>query len=138
MYNKTHVANDILKVARMYNNVLYKKNYFAYGIYSEEEVKQYFGSFEEACRELKIVNPEDPYDLDAVIEDIQVVLQQEKKISPQIYKDYGIYTVNELQRRYGSLDRLILIATGALDRILAKITGVLMTVISIIPSLIFK
>ena len=40
--------------------------------------------------------------------------------------------------RYAMIALLILIATGALDRILSKITGVLMTVISIIPSLIFK
>ena len=39
--------------------------------------------------------------------------------------------------RYAMIALLVLIATGVLDTVLEKITGVLMTVISIIPALIF-
>lgn len=109
---KQRVAADILQIAHRYNNVLYKKNYFKYGAFKKDDVNQHFGSFNKACRALKIVNPEDPYDLTAVLNDIRFVLNDRKEISLKIYREYGIYTIESLQRKYGNFNDLMIMACG--------------------------
>lgn len=109
---KSYVAADLIRVARMYNNILYKKHYYRHGHCKMEDVNKYYTSFENACRILKIINPEDPWDIDAVLEDIRFVLKDQKDINVEIYRNNGIYTINALYRRYGKFNDLIRLAYG--------------------------
>lgn len=109
---KNSVAEDMIRVAHMYNNILYKKNYYRHGYYKMEDVNQHFTSFANACRLLQIVNPEDPWDINAVLEDIRFVIKDQKDISVEIYRNNGIYTVESLYKRYGKFSDLIRLAHG--------------------------
>ena len=107
LQHKQHVATDLLRVANMYNNILYPKNYYRHGNYKENDIQMSFGNFNNACRSLQIVNPYDPYDLAAVLKDIRFVIQDQKQISEEIYREYGLYNVDALIRKYGPFHNLI-------------------------------
>lgn len=109
---KQRIAEDMLKIAHMHNNILYRQTYKKYGIYTEDEINQSFGNYNSACRELKIVNPEDPHDLNAVLNDIRYVFALNKSISKQVYEEYGIYSVPALENQYRSFESLIISAIG--------------------------
>ena len=104
---KQLVAADLLQVAAMYNNILYFENYVKYGNYSRKDIEACFESFSKACRVLKIIDPRDPHDLSAVLNDIRFVRNQQKQISRQIYENFGIYTMPELLKKYGKFESLM-------------------------------
>ena len=110
---KQTIAQDMLNVASRCNNILYKSMYLKHGHYKECDINQHFTSFENACRELNIVCPEDPHDLNAVLDDIRYVLNDQKAISPTIYEENGIYTVESLKNKYGDIEYLITLVTGS-------------------------
>lgn len=113
---KQYVATDLLRIASMYNNILYPKHYYRLGQYKENDIKMSFGSFNSACRSLQIINPYDPYDLSAVLKDILIVEKEQGKIDKETYADYGIYDIKVLSRTYGNFDELIKKAKGKSTR----------------------
>ncbi len=107
---KQQIGIDMLRVAHMYNNILYQKHYRKHGHYLLNDVKTWFGSFNKACRELQIVNPDDPWDLQAVLKDIMYVAATYHDISINTYREFGIYQVDALQKRYGKFGDLVILA----------------------------
>lgn len=105
---KQRIAEDILRVASRYsNNVLYPENYWKFGHFTEKDIKRQFHSLKLAFRELHIVNPYDPYDLDAVLNDMKELLKEHKTLSRTLYEEYGIYDVDTVELTHGLFNDLM-------------------------------
>jgi len=95
------ISTDLLRCAGARNNVLTEAYYKKDGKYSLEEVEQYYGSFSEACTKFHIVNPDNMEDRDMVIANIKSVYEIERKINEDIYRNYGAYDFDAINKRYG-------------------------------------
>ena len=94
------INNDLLRCAHARNNTLTRAWYSKDGEYSLLNVFHYYGTFEEACRQLKIKNPDNINDYEMIVEDIKRVLEEEKKIDADTYKNYGAYDYEAINKKY--------------------------------------
>lgn len=98
---KPCVGNDILKCAHKRNNVLTEDIYRKEGAFSLEDVTKYYGSFDNACTVLQIINPNNIKDYNMVLADIHNVRQFCGKIDADTYKENGAYPYDAVDKRYG-------------------------------------
>jgi hypothetical protein len=98
---KPYIGNDLIVCASRRNNILTAAIYQKEGRYSLEEVEQYYGSFDQACTDLQIINPDNVEDYAMVITDIRNVYDFCRKINAEIYKDNGAYPFDAVDKRYG-------------------------------------
>ena len=95
------VSTDLLRCAATRNNILTEAYYEKDGMYSLDEVRQYYGSFSEACIKFHIINPDNIEDCDMVIANIKSIYETERKMTEEIYRDYGAYDFDAINKRYG-------------------------------------
>ena len=98
---KPCIAGDLIHCARRRNNILTASRYQAEGRYSLEDVTCYYGSFDNACTALQIINPDNIEDYAMVAADIHNVREFCGKIDADTYKDNGAYPFEALDKRYG-------------------------------------
>ena len=98
---KPYIGNDLIVCASRRNNILTAAIYQDEGRYSLEEVEQYYGSFDKACTDLQIINPDNVEDYTMVIEDIHNVYEFCRDINANIYKENGAYPFEAIDERYG-------------------------------------
>ena len=98
---KPYIGNDLIICASRRNNVLTATVYQEEGRYSLEEVEQYYGSFDKACTDLQIINPDNVEDYAMVITDIRNVYEYCREINADIYKENGAYPFEAIDKRYG-------------------------------------
>ena len=96
-----YVSTDLLRCAATRNNILTEAYYEKDGMYSLDEVRQYYGSFSEACIKFHIINPDNIEDCDMVIANIKSIYETERKMTEEIYRDYGAYDFDAINKRYG-------------------------------------
>lgn len=94
------VANDLLTCARRRNNILTEANYAAEGRYTLIDVKNRFGSFAQACTQLKIINPENVEDKAMILQNIKDVFDFTRKIDEVTYREHGAYSYAAIDKRW--------------------------------------
>ncbi len=91
------IGKDILSYAKARNNILTEKTYRENGWYTIEQVNEAYGSFNAACIELNIINPDNIDDYDKIIDDIRMVASMHNNhINAEIYKNEGGFLFDAL------------------------------------------
>ena len=101
------VANDLLTCAKRRNNVLTEANYVVEGRYRLIDVNNCFGSFAQACTQLKIINPDNIEDKAMILQNIKNVFEEVRKINETIYREYGAYSYFAIDKRWGFAKLLV-------------------------------
>ena len=100
------VGNDLLVCAGRRNGILTEFDYKDEGKYTLVDVKNCFGSFAQACAQLKIINPANVEDKAMILKDIKGVFEYVRKIDETTYREYGAYSYADIDRRW-SFKRLL-------------------------------
>ena len=96
------IGKDILSYAEARNNILTEQTYKENGWYTIEQVNKAYGSFNAACMELNIINPDNIDDYGRIVDDIRMVASMHANhISAEIYKDEGIFSFEAIDKKYG-------------------------------------
>ena len=111
------VGNDLLICANRRNGVLTEFDYRDEGRYTLDDVTNCFGSFAEACAQLKIIYPFNIEDKDMILKDLRDVAEYVGKIDETTYREYGAYSYAAIDKRW-KFNRLLVEAGLAAPDIL--------------------
>ena len=106
------IGQDLQRCACARNGILTKEVYRKEGKYTLVDVRNHYGSFKSACIYLKIINPDNIEDRDMVIANIKNVLEYEQKIDEATYREFGAYSFDAIDKRYGF--KRLLVSEGLL------------------------
>jgi len=99
---RVFVAHDLIACASRRNNVLMAEIYEKEGHYTLTDVNAYYGSFVKACTELRIMNPDNIEDYEMIAANIRDVFEYcGHRISPELYKEYGVYDYDNIEAYWG-------------------------------------
>ena len=96
------IGEDIRRQAQARNNILTLDRYLERGRYSAEEIDEAYGSFAQACLELKIINPDNLDDYPHIVADIKAVASENGgTVTPELYRENGIFSLDGIDKKYG-------------------------------------